>query len=87
MKTNKRDILHFILCFAIVFSFYAIGGMKDFAYVFLGLCVCVLCGISEELVDKHLMKNGFNWRDIAFDLFGAFVGVIICAIIYITNNN
>ena len=79
-----RDVFHFIICFAIVMSFYVISGMNDFAYVFLGFCVTVLCGISEELVDKHFMKIGFNWRDIAFDLFGAFAGIIICAIIYIT---
>lgn len=83
MNIKKRDILHFLFCFAIVFSFYAISGMEEFAYAFLGLCVAVLCGISEELVDKHILRTGFNWRDIAFDLCGAFAGITLCSIIYI----
>ena len=78
---GKDKIAHFVVCMAITLGTFFIGG--SFGYAFLGLILALMVGYIKELYDKFIRKTGFNWKDIAWDTFGAFAGLLISAIFYI----
>lgn len=82
-KPDKSEMLHFIIACAIVVATYIIGGTCEFKYAFIGFCMSVLVSICEDLFNKYAIRNYFNWRDVAFQLFGSFFGIVICTLIFV----
>lgn len=80
-KPGKDKILHFLACLIITVVTYFIGG--SFGYAMLGLLIALVAGYLKELYDLYIKKTKFDWKDIAWDTFGAFAGVLVSALIYI----
>lgn len=81
VSPEKDKIWHFLVCMAITLITFIAGG--TFPYAILGLIVALVIGYAKEFFDKYAKKTKFDWKDIAWDTFGAFTGLLVSAIMYI----
>lgn len=69
-QKNIDKILHFLVCYAIVFTSIAFG------HPYIGLIIAVLLSFCKELYDK-ISYNGWSWFDLLADLIGIISGILI----------
>ena len=69
-QKNTDKILHFLVCYAIVFTFIAFG------HLFIGLAIAVLLSFCKELYDK-ISYNGWSWFDLLADSIGILLGILV----------
>ena len=81
VSPEKDKFWHFVGCMAITLITFFIGG--SFGYAMLGVIIALMIGYLKELYDKFFKKTKFDWKDIAWDTFGAFAGLLVAAIMYI----
>lgn len=80
-KPEKDKLWHFIACMSITLITFIVGGTFPFAV--LGLLIALAAGYAKELFDRYIKHTKFDWKDIAWDTFGACAGLLIAAIICI----
>lgn len=83
-KPGKDSWLHYAACLIITVAVAFIGG--SFGYSLLGFIIALMVGFAKELIDKYVRKTKFDWKDIAWDIFGGTAGVIIAALFYIATH-
>ena len=80
---GKDKYIHFAVCLVLTLVIYAVASIwMGPAAVALGFVVAILAGIGKEFYDKK--KTGlFDPYDIVADFLGAFLGVVIIALLLI----
>ena len=67
--------LHFFFSFVGVLFLKGVWGMNTW---YAGGCV-LLVGILKELYDWRIGQTGWSWEDLAYDVFGVFLGIMFCS--------
>lgn len=69
-QKNIDKILHFLVCYVIVFTFIA------FEHLFIGLAIAIVLSFCKEFYDK-ISYNGWSWADLIADSIGILLGVLV----------
>jgi VanZ family protein len=72
--------LHFAVCCVITLIPFLITWNVN--WVFFGFLVAIMIGFMKELFDKYVKKTKFDLIDMIADILGAFLGVLIAALIH-----
>lgn len=72
--------VHCAACALITIIPYLITSSIGWGFCGFGLAIAV--GFAKELFDKYVKHTKFDWVDIVADTVGAFIGILIMAIIH-----
>jgi VanZ family protein len=73
-----RRIFHLLLYLVLGYLVYRALIAYAGRYAFLvALMSCSLYGLSDEFHQRFVPGRSFQWPDLAFDIFGAFLGILL----------
>ncbi len=67
-------LLYLILGYLVYRALMASTGRYAF---WVALAACSLYGLSDEFHQRFVPGRSFQWFDLAFDIFGAFLGILL----------